>query len=1045
MAEQTFRSPGFFEQEIDLSARKATPLGVPAGVIGTADRGPAFVPVTVGTFTDFKIRFGDLHRDRFGPYAVNEFMKHRSALTYLRVLGAGANETSTDMTNTKTKGIVKNAGFRLTGSLTSTKGAGAKAQGDVKFLTAQHTPAANEAAADRRFTDNQSYGDAQAALVRGIIFCATGSKIEILSATEAYRTAHVLDGIVTPGAIGGTSLTDTKYFKLVISSSTGGTAFGNDERRAGIRILTASLDPKDGHYIAKVLNTDPLKFQEHEHLLYADFAVEHELAPLRVAARVCIQSGSSRTDKDTSIKFHELFGRYDTRYTTPRTSTFISQPYGKKEFDLFHFETISDGVYGNDKFKISIANLRASTDPKNPWGTFEVQLRTINDKDTNTEILERFPECDLNPRSERYVAKMIGDKKVYYDFDQEDPDERRLVISGKYPNKSNRIRIRMVTQVEDGDIPRDSLPFGFRGIPVLKTSDTLTDTATALTTADGQRTLGDTATRRLAGQVESSEHSRAIIPPLPFRYKVTRGAMQSSASPSFVGIPSTNERTDARFYWGVQTQRIPTSDALSSPVLQPNVGAKFNNLVTAYGKFMGIQKLDALVTGSGKDEFNSNKFTLSRVAFSNRTSNNLLSDVFAVFTGSNREHMLEAAYIRNAHVDPNTYVVSDGTGNTAGSSRFTLASLVHTSSVLFNRFTDYAKFTNIFYGGFDGVNILDKDAFLFRDRAFSVAGGGKAIDGDPDIGLSTISSDNQMGEGRKNNANASVRRAVDIMTDPMSSNINILAIPGVRETYVTDYALSKVKDYSMAIYLMDSLKYDEDGTRLYDDSTSRVDVRETSEKFEGRAIDNNYAATYFPDVFIEDTTNNLVVKVPASVAALATLSYNDKVAFPWFAPAGFNRGGMNFVKNIESRLTSADRDTLYDARINPIAVFPNTGFVIFGQKTMQFSKSALDRVNVRRLMLEIKRQVVRIADKVLFEPNNAVTRAFFTGQVIPALAGIQLAAGIEQFKVICDGTNNAAEDVESNRMNGRIIVVPTRAVEFISIDFIVTNSGVSFE
>ena len=151
------------------------------------------------------------------------------------------------------------------------------------------------------------------------------------------------------------------------------------------------------------------------------------------------------------------------------------------------------------------------------------------------------------------------------------------------------------------------------------------------------------------------------------------------------------------------------------------------------------------------------------------------------------------------------------------------------------------------------------------------------------------------------------------------------------------------------------------------------------------------------------------------------------------------------MRNVENRLTSADRDTLYDARINPIAVFPNSGFVVFGQKTMLFAKSALDRVNVRRLMLEVKRKVVRIADKLLFEPNNAATRARFVCQVTPELALIQLQAGIEQFKVICDETNNSSTDVEANKLNGRIVVVPTRAVEFISVDFIITNSGVTFE
>ena len=154
---------------------------------------------------------------------------------------------------------------------------------------------------------------------------------------------------------------------------------------------------------------------------------------------------------------------------------------------------------------------------------------------------------------------------------------------------------------------------------------------------------------------------------------------------------------------------------------------------------------------------------------------------------------------------------------------------------------------------------------------------------------------------------------------------------------------------------------------------------------------------------------------------------------------------MNFVTNVDVRLNQSDRDTLYDSRINPIASFPNAGFVIFGQKTLQLAKSALDRVNVRRMLLEVKRLVVQIAEKMVFEQNTPETRARFVSQVVPLLATIQNQQGIDQFKVIMDASNNTQEDIENNILNGRIVVVPTRAVEFIAIDFIITNSGVSFE
>ena len=136
---------------------------------------------------------------------------------------------------------------------------------------------------------------------------------------------------------------------------------------------------------------------------------------------------------------------------------------------------------------------------------------------------------------------------------------------------------------------------------------------------------------------------------------------------------------------------------------------------------------------------------------------------------------------------------------------------------------------------------------------------------------------------------------------------------------------------------------------------------------------------------------------------------------------------------------------MYDSRINPIATFPGGDFVIFGQKTLQVSASALDRVNVRRMMLELKRQVIGVADKMLFEMNNATTRNRFINLVSPRLSLIQAQQGIESFRVVMDDTNNTERDREANRLNGKIIVVPTRTIEFISIDFIITNAGVSFE
>ena len=169
------------------------------------------------------------------------------------------------------------------------------------------------------------------------------------------------------------------------------------------------------------------------------------------------------------------------------------------------------------------------------------------------------------------------------------------------------------------------------------------------------------------------------------------------------------------------------------------------------------------------------------------------------------------------------------------------------------------------------------------------------------------------------------------------------------------------------------------------------------------------------------------------------------MSYPWFAPAGFNRGSLDFVISTQCKLTANDRDTLYESRINPITSFPNSGFVIFGQKTLQYAKSSLDRVNVRRMLLEVRRLVEEVAIKIVFEQNNQATRNRFISLVTPLLATIQNQQGIDSFRVVMDDSNNSSIDAEQNRLNGRIVIVPTRAIEFIAIDFIITNAGVSFE
>ena len=1016
MAEQTFRSPGFFQQEIDQTQRQQSPVGVPAGVVGTSMKGPAFVPVTVGSMPDFESKFGTLDPKKFGPYAVNEFLKHRSAVTYMRVLGAGSNDTTDDIETTRVEGTVKNAGFVIDGS-DSNDGLG-RFKGVTQFIVAKHLVPVTEAMGyPAMLTDNDSFSLSTTNyvnLVRAMVLVPSGTRIMVLNGTgEAF--SNTVDDVAT--------LTNDE-FKLVISSSA--EAFATTDGLPSVRILTASLDPNSDNYVSKILNTDPERFIDYEHYLYADFAVEDELASVATtAAAVGVASGSDGSSEDSgdnTQRFRALYGRFDTRYTTPSSPSFISQPFGATEFDLFHFEALDDGAYANTKLKISIRDLRASTNPADEYGTFTVNIRAFDDEDTNPTVLESFPKVSLNPNAENYIAKSIGDKSVYFNFDATDDDERRLIVDGLYPNRSVYVRVVMNPAIARDQVPAKALPFGFRGVEALKTNDSLTDSETRALA------LGETGHLRLSMvHAGNSDLTGSIVPPIPMRFKVTKG--QLSPVGTFSGDPGVSEIVDGRYHWGVKFERMPLTGTVTNAIYNTNASSAQNPLVSAYTKFLGIKKLDALVTGSGADAFLNNKFTLSNVAFSNGAITDL--------TGGIKEHVREMAFIRNATVNPVDYTLSDG----ILANRITFATLVNqTSSIDFNRFASYAKFSTFLYGGFDGFNILDRDAARMNDRAASSDAAGGAAASFVSPGLLT----NVAGEGKDNSTVFAYKAATKLMTDPFVSSINILAIPGIRDSFVTDYAAAQTRDYSLAIYLMDAPEYDEDGNRLFDDSTEQPDPERTAEEFDSRAVDNNYSAVYFPDVQIDDAVNTRRVTVPASVAGMAALAYNDKSSYPWFAPAGFNRGSLDFVQNVSVRLTANDRDVLYDARINPIATFPREGFVIFGQKTLQQAKSALDRVNVRRLLLEIKRLISDVARRFVFEQNNAQTRTNFVSQITPLLALVQLQSGIESFSITMDSSNNTQEDIEANRLNGQIAVVPTRTIEFVAIDFVITNSGVSF-
>jgi phage tail sheath protein FI len=208
--------------------------------------------------------------------------------------------------------------------------------------------------------------------------------------------------------------------------------------------------------------------------------------------------------------------------------------------------------------------------------------------------------------------------------------------------------------------------------------------------------------------------------------------------------------------------------------------------------------------------------------------------------------------------------------------------------------------------------------------------------------------------------------------------------------------------------------------------------------------DTSYAAAYWPWVRIADPATGKQVWVPASTMIPGVYAFNDKVSAPWFAPAGINRGGLTTVLQAQFKLSQANKDALYSSNVNPLATLPKQGVVVFGQKTLQKAASALDRINVRRLMIELKSYIRQIADTVVFEQNTIATRNSFLAKVGPYLDIIQQKQGLYAYKVVMDDSNNGPAVIDQNQLIGQIYIKPTRTAEFVSLDFILLPTGANF-
>ena len=825
-----------------------------------------------------------------------------------------------------------------------------------------------------------------------------------------YSAGHI--GGAPNGAIacGGSNAESSYNFRLLLNGHINSSQYPNE--------IDVSLNPAKSNYISKVLNTDPAKTEQAGHVLYSHYGIETAQAVItgstigasydtyRFTAdsvpyeevAFLMSSSLARNPDDSATTAKPNYENYSDRFQHAFSPTIVSQELGGKNKDLFTVHCLDAGAFTNTNVKVSVENIRKSK-IDDDYGTFDLIVRKFADSDEAMSIVETgesFRGLSLDPTSNDYIARRIGTINKYYDFDK-NVSSQKLVVDGVHPNLSRYIRVAMAGDVDNAEISKTALPVGFRGPYHLVTSGSSifgTHNVPIAATSDG---------RVVASLFSEADDffGRIVEPPIPYRQNISDGT-------------GGKKKPNSSYYWGMQTTKVDSTT-------QPNSSRIFNEGIAAFTKYhpkfstardapwvgSNVGKIDANGTVYDADKFNYNLFSLEKIQIHTKSSGDLVDFQEWGFAQYRRNGELLARRFmekKDGTTDPGRFLnVAKDFGD--------IASL------------KYLKFTLPVQGGFDGVNVFDKDKSRMLDNA-----------------CKREMEDTLQGQAEGPTVSTYVK-ALHVMAEKSDVDIQLLAVPGIRETKVTNTAIDQTESRFDALYVMDMEERDVDNL-VVTSSIQEISVANTIEDLRGRALDTSFAATYFPDTIITDPTTQTNVRVPPSVSVLGALSYNDAVAFPWFAPAGFTRGALSDVFDTAVNFNRNNLDSLYESDINPITQFPsNPDHVIFGQKTLQAAASALDRVNVRRLLIDVRRKVRQVADTFIFEPNRASTLARFSASVNPILSQVQAQQGVERFKVIIDTTTTTQADIENNTVRGKIFLQPTRAVEFIALDFVVTNNG----
>lgn len=942
---RVFVSPGVYTSEKDLTF-VAQSVGVSTlGLVGETLKGPAFEPILITSFDEFRSYFGTTSPAKDGnnnpkyelPYVAKSYLQESNQLFVTRILGL------TGYKPNKTFAVKTIAGVEL-GSLTgSTSGnlipttgiTGSTYYSVLSGLTAYDgTTLPNYIVSN--YSGNTAGNNGQWFVIGLVPSSATSgltSNLEVTSPLTGLDNATNNNTKEWYNVVTNSSLNVVYSYLFVYNSGTSrydvtqysysATQYSDYNNQVVLAFRSR------GSYVAETLHyevTGNTQFEITGSGLATNplseftvnvtgatsgaktFTCSLDLASSKYVTKVFGSDVYDKSKSDCPIYVYEAYPNYLaeaykqgyikglsltevyntegnsflTQWDTPMTPTVVSEVRGGNVADLFDVITISDGEAANYEVKVSIINIDVDTKE------FDVIVRDFNDTDDNIVVLEKFTRCSMNPDVPGYIAKKIG------------------TSDGEYELRSRYIMLSMTD-----NHPVDAYPAGFKGY-------------------------------------------------------TTHSSFGSSSE-----LGSVMYKT--QFYIAGETTGY---DVDGTPLL--STGDKVRK--TYFG----------LASPTG------------RVTYDN--------DLFK-YKGTNAN-----GSTKGFHLSTNASTI---TGTTFETTSYDLEGQTGVDNVLTN--INYRKFTFAACGGFDGWDIYRNvrtygDAYIFGKKTYvsgNTSNGG--------VFSTTVG----------NSDYYAYSKGIDTFANPEAVDINIFATPGINfydHSSLTSYAIDMAEnDRADSLYVISSPNY---GT-----------AQEVIDALDGVAIDSNYSATYWPWIQIRDVDNATQLYVPPTGEVVRNIALTDNVSFPWFAVAGYSRGLVKSIKAFK-KLTLDERDDLYKARINPIATFSDTGTIIWGNKTLQVRESALDRINVRRLLLRARKLISAVAVRLLFEQNDEQVRQEFLRLVNPILDAIKKERGLYDFRVT---VSSDPEDIDANTLRGKIYIKPTRSLEFIDVEFIITPTGASFD